>query len=381
MNGNAAESWYAPAQRSSPATLGHEVVLLTNNPVTDALLMSVDGTLAILDDNRQIVAVNQTFLDTVGLLDVSELLGLRPGEALSCIHAHKEPAGCGTSRACSSCGAVNAILAAQRENVPAERTCVLQIRAGSTTGDLVLRVRACPLVVEGERFILLFCQDVSRAQRLANLERVFLHDINNILQGLRVTSEMLAVETDLGESRTMGRHTGKLVQHLAREVELQRSLLSDDSGRLSVIRDHVPLAHVQAELGRLFSFHPAARDRQLAIDRDCWNTWIRTDIWVLVRILSNLVLNALEATPPGDRVEVRTTENEDHVTFTVWNRTAIPPEFQPRIFQRNFSSKADSGRGLGTYSAKLLGETLLEARVTFESTVESGTAFHVRLPR
>ena len=381
MNGNTAESWYAPAQRSSSAELDREVALLTNHPVTDALLISVDGTLAILDENRQILALNRAFLDMVGVDDVTDLLGLRPGEALNCVHAHEEPHGCGTSRSCATCGAVNAIMAAQREGVPAERTCVLQVRNGDGTQDLVLRVRACPLDIGGVRFYLIFCQDVSQSHRLANLERVFLHDINNILQGLRVTSEMLAVETDLSESRSMGRHTGKLVQHLAREIELQRSLLSDDTGRLAVIRDHVPLAHIQAELGRIFHFHPASRDRNLAIARDCWNTWIRTDTWVLVRILTNLVLNALEATPPGDRVEVRTTEDDSHVTFTVWNRTAIPPEIHPRIFQRNFSSKNGSVRGLGTYSAKLLGETLLGAGVEFDSSEKTGTEFRVRVPR
>ena len=381
MIGKTAETWYAPAQRSSHMTLDREVAFLANHPVTDALLVSVDGTLAILDGNRQIVAVNQAFLDMVGLEEVTDLLGLRPGEALDCVHAHDEPHGCGTSRACSSCGAVNAVLAAQREGVPAERNCVLQVRAGDETQDLVLRVRACPLDVDGERFYLVFCQDVSRTHRLANLERVFLHDINNILQGLRVTSEMLAVETDVRESRSMGRHTIKLVQHLAREVELQRSLLSNDTGRLAVIRDHVPMAHIQAELGRIFHFHPASRDRNLMIARDCWNTWIRTDTWILIRILTNLVLNALEATRPGDRVDMRTEEDEDHVTFTVWNQTAIPREFHERIFQRNFSTKSDADRGLGTYSAKLLGETLLGARVDFESSEKTGTTFRVRVPR
>ena len=34
-----------------------------------------------------------------------------------------------------------------------------------------------------------------------------------------------------------------------------------------------------------------------------------------------------------------------------------------RIFQRSFSTKAERGRGLGTYSMKLLGEGYLHGRV------------------
>jgi signal transduction histidine kinase len=69
------------------------------------------------------------------------------------------------------------------------------------------------------------------------------------------------------------------------------------------------------------------------------------------------------------------------VTFSVWNRAAIAPEVRPRIFQRNFSSKGESGRGLGTYSVKLLGETLLGAQVDFTTSAAAGTEFRVRLPR
>lgn len=380
MSGQAAETWYAPAQRTSPRTLDREVSLVTNHPVVDALLLAVDGVLAVLDDNRQIIAVNRTFLDLTGMLDVTEALGLRVGEALDCTHAHDEVHGCGTSRACASCGAVNAFLTAQQTDAPAEKTCALQTGTAADTTDLSLRVRVSPLHIEGLRCYVVLCQDVSRGHRLANLERIFLHDLNNVLQGLRVTSEMLAVESDPRESRSMGRHARRMVEHLTREITLQRTLLSDERGLLVTDRSQVALAHIQAELGRVFHLHPASRGRNLVVERESWNTWIHTDSWVLVRVLTNLVLNALEAGGPGDRVEVRTTVDAEEVVFTVWNRQAIPAELQPRIFQRNFSSKDGEGRGLGTYSARLLTETMLEGRIDFTSDDTAGTSFHVRLP-
>jgi signal transduction histidine kinase len=64
----------------------------------------------------------------------------------------------------------------------------------------------------------------------------------------------------------------------------------------------------------------------------------------------------------------------------VWNHAFIPPEIQGHVFQRSFSTKAERGRGLGTYSMKLLGEGYLGGKVRFVSEVDSGTTFSLELP-
>ena len=72
--------------------------MLANNPVTDALLESVGGLLAILDENRQILAVNHAFLETLGYSidpDTPKLAGearrdvvVRTGEDGSLVRLH-----------------------------------------------------------------------------------------------------------------------------------------------------------------------------------------------------------------------------------------------------------------------------------------------------
>ena len=46
-----------------------------------------------------------------------------------------------------------------------------------------------------------------------------------------------------------------------------------------------------------------------------------------------------------------------------------------------FSTKSSTGRGLGTYSMKLLGERYLGGAVSFSSSAEHGTVFTFELPR
>jgi signal transduction histidine kinase len=56
-------------------------------------------------------------------------------------------------------------------------------------------------------------------------------------------------------------------------------------------------------------------------------------------------------------------------------------EVQLQIFQRSFSTKASSGRGIGTHSMKLLGERYLGGRVEFTSRDGEGTTFRITLPK
>lgn len=72
---------------------------------------------------------------------------------------------------------------------------------------------------------------------------------------------------------------------------------------------------------------------------------------------------------------------EDGATvFRVHNEGEIPAEVATQIFQRSFSTKAQAGRGIGTYSMKLFGERYLGGQVDFRSSAEDGTVFYIRLP-
>jgi signal transduction histidine kinase len=94
-----------------------------------------------------------------------------------------------------------------------------------------------------------------------------------------------------------------------------------------------------------------------------------------------MIINAFEATERGGTIRLGVEQTNTEMTFSVWNQRAIPPEQQLRIFQRNYSTKAESGRGLGTYSMKLFGETYLGGKVDFVSTEADGTTFRLTLPK
>lgn len=62
--------------------LAIEIEIVSSNPVVTGLLHSISGLLAVLDEHRQIVSLNDSFLQMLGIEDPSKALGLRIGDAL-----------------------------------------------------------------------------------------------------------------------------------------------------------------------------------------------------------------------------------------------------------------------------------------------------------
>lgn len=73
-------------------------------------------------------------------------------------------------------------------------------------------------------------------------------------------------------------------------------------------------------------------------------------------MLSNLVLNALQASPEGGMVSI-VLEKTDNVVITIHNQGAVPPALYETFFDKYSSSDTSSGTGLGTYSARLIART------------------------
>jgi signal transduction histidine kinase len=100
---------------------------------------------------------------------------------------------------------------------------------------------------------------------------------------------------------------------------------------------------------------------------------------LIKRVIGNLVKNAVEAVEAGQTVTLGCLEEEGRLCFSVHNQGEIPRDVQLQIFNRSFSTKG-AGRGLGTYSVKLLVERYLQGRVEFTSSPAAGTEFRVILP-
>ena len=373
-------TWFLPAERAAPDALAREIVEATTHPIVDAMLRTWGGAVAVLNAQRQIVALNATYLEAVGAADAGVVLGLRPGEAIGCTQANAHPGGCGTARACAACGAAVAIVSSAARDRPEERDCVLSLRRDDATVEIDLRVRAAPLTLDGITFTLVTLSDVTVERRRAALERAFFHDLANLVAGLTGAAASLD-DPDPAEVALVAGDVRSLTARLSKEVQLQRALASARPGALRLEVERLDLGALLDQMRKLFQHHPVAAGKRLAVAAPLGLLALDTDGYLLHRVVTNMLVNAFEATPPGGEVRLTVTEPEGRVALSAWNPGAIPPAIAPRIFQRYFSTKPGEGRGQGTFVMKLFGEAYLKGRMTFTTGPLDGTCFTLTLPR
>lgn len=368
-----------PPGRSGGDTLEAEIGTVAHHVLLQTLLEAVQGLVAVLNENRQILALNDRLLDTLGVPHIRQVLGLRLGEALHCPHAERALNGCGTSEYCSTCGAAIAQVVALMQDRPCEQLCAIEQPGEPGGANLFFRVHVAPFDLAGHRHLLLFLQDVSQEQRAALLEQTFLHDLRNTATGLSVGAGML-VHSVPGAERGLASEVSNLAERLTREIELQRCLVHSTLNGFACKQSEVAVTSLFADLASAVRHHPAGAGRMIEYQPPAAGLVLHTDATILQRILSNMVINALEATPADGTVRVAAEQEGPRVRFSVWNPGYIPEPVARRIFQRNFSTKGKLGRGLGTYAMKLLGESLLGGTVAFQTSPEQGTRFTCELP-
>lgn len=77
---------------------------------------------------------------------------------------------------------------------------------------------------------------------------------------------------------------------------------------------------------------------------------------LMLSMLSNMIKNAIEASPEGGSVQVELFRNHA-VTISVHNQGAVPQELHDTFFDKYAKGSGSKGSGLGTYSIRLIART------------------------
>jgi ligand-binding sensor domain-containing protein/signal transduction histidine kinase len=96
-------------------------------------------------------------------------------------------------------------------------------------------------------------------------------------------------------------------------------------------------------------------------------------------MLSNLVKNAVEASPSGGRVTIGIRDADREVHVRIHNQGAIPEAVRGRFFEKYATAGKPGGSGLGAYSARLMAGAQRGA-IDVRTSEASGTEVAIRLP-
>lgn len=369
-------------QKGNPRTPSPEVLAQLGRARTDsALAPLLDATpdmAAVLNEKRQVVFANRKLRELAGSVSVEQLCGLRPGDVLGCANAE---AGCGEADGCAFCGASAAFEETLRTGAPAERECRITSGAGGHASALDILARTTQFSVDGTRFVLLVLSDTSQAKRRAALERIFFHDILNTVSSFTVYIELLKARLRDGDERRIVERLESIADALVEEIRGQKILVSAENRTLPVQRELIESRELAGRLIAQFEGQETARGKTIAVAPFSESFTFVSDDSLVRRVLGNMVKNALEASAEGQAVTIGfRPETDGRVRFDVHNEAVMPADVAAQVFQRSFSTKG-AGRGLGTWSMRLLAEGYLGGAVSFRSRPGEGTTFSLVLPR
>lgn len=209
------------------------------------------------------------------------------------------------------------------------------------------------------------------------------HDLRNPLSSVITGSAFLMDICEQPKQRTVLERVHSSGHRMARLID---DVLDFARGRLGggIALSPERVDDVAALAGQVVSevagAHPGRTLRLFSVDAGA----AVLDRTRVAQLMSNLVGNAVQHSPPDQAVEVRVEDAGDHVRFSVTNAgDPIPPELIPRLFEPYVRASGDRprhGLGLGLYIAAEIarshGGTLQVA-----STAATGTTFTALLPR
>lgn len=348
--------------------------LFNEGVVSREVLDALPTPLLIINKEWQVVYANPAVRKLVNKGNGQPVKGLSEGEAFHCIHARQHIHEAGKHDCCRICG-VAKVLSLSLKGTTASEDCRLNCELTGTASNLDLRVWAKPLEFHGEKFSILTMIDISDKYKRERLENVCYHDLLNTLSSIKGFLSIMKEDAfeDHSEICALLERT---TQDSIDEIVALRLLERGEHDDLKVKTEIVDSLRFLERMSKTAQRHQVAIGKSIEMAQSD-NAQLTTDPRLLGRIISNMLINALEASEEDDTVTLGCQAGDATIRFWVHNAQLIPSAIRGQIFQRTVSSKG-SGRGNGTYSIKHLSE-LIDGDVYFTSTENDGTVFNLLL--
>ena len=214
------------------------------------------------------------------------------------------------------------------------------------------------------------------------------HDLRAPLAGISGLLELMKLERESLSPRHLD-----FIQLMEETCENMQRLISDlldlsriEQGTARFHKQEVSIAKVIGELEDHFRSWASKKDLKLIFDSQQAPKTISTDHDSLVRILDNLISNAIKFTSPGKKVVVSVIDEPAIIRFEVVDEgPGIRAEERHKLFRKfqKLSARPTNGEsssGLGLSIVKDL-VTALEGTIEVESPGQIGSTFVVKLPK
>jgi len=340
------------------------------------ILQNIPALIFIVDDQNQIVFTNNYIVNDLNPILIKLEPGYRPGDAMQCKNSRNEGK-CTTTESCHFCGIPKILLLTRSTNLCQKQDVSISLVQDGKNIHLEFQAKTMFVPFGDKSYVMLILQDVSSLKRVINLERIFFHDLLNLVSSLNGIIQLIKEQSENIDPLYF-ELANELVSDLGDEIIGQRQLIQAENNDLRIqLMNENSEKIINSTIAR-FKNHHLARNKELIIEQ-VHSVMLKTDLVILKRVLTNMLKNALEASSDHDIVSIGCHLNSaGKLCFYVKNNKEMPRDIQLQMFKRSFSTKGEN-RGIGTYSMKLLGENYLKGQLYFTSK-EGITEFGIVLP-
>ena len=280
----------------------------------------------------------------------------------------------------------------------AVREARLVVFLGAVGGGLLLYVslfaimhRAAGKIAEQQEHLLKMQAELAASQRMAlvgEMAAAVAHGIGNPLSSIRAAAQVALLDVEGADGSEQNGKTREnlrsIMQQVDRVQKRMQGLLNFAKPlepRPSRVEVNSVVREVMETMGARFSDAKVTLD----LDLDAASPCVSSDVNQLEQALMVLITNALEATPKGGSVTIRTKSSDHNGAGAVVQLSiedtgeGIPAENRERVFEPFFTTKPH-GTGIGLPLAKKFVERN-GGTIAIANGVNAGTKVEITLPR
>jgi signal transduction histidine kinase len=318
----------------------------------------------LVDSDRRVRKMNK-FAERFSGASNNDFANLRQGEALRCLNALNSLNGCGVGPHCGDCAMRRTVLdtlmgGRSHHQVETQQ----QLLQEGRVRDVTFLLSAVRLNFRGERQVLVTIQDITdrkraemaliRTEKLAaagRLAATVAHEINNPLEAMTNLAYLIRPSITDASGREYLDMMERQLQTITR-ITKQTLKFHRESGHPA----EFDLGGVIGELVEFFA--PVARDHGVTLtSRLDTSARVVGFSGEIRQVISNLLLNALEATPEAGRVVVHLYparewhdgERQGYCITVADTGRGIDAQHRARLFEPFFTTKGERGTGLGLW--------------------------------
>jgi len=230
-----------------------------------------------------------------------------------------------------------------------------------------VEIYTSPILHDTQNLHISTIHDITELRRLElikeDVERIIRHDLKNPLNGLINLPQVLKLDKNLTKEQI---EIVDLIYssgiRMLRMIDSSLDLYKMETGSYKYTPRKVDLLAIMKEIDInnqkiLLGKNVAMR---ISIDGPAVSTgklFVLSDENLLFTLLSNLIKNAIEASPRNEEVLIHLINFND-LQLVIKNKGSVPFEMRSNFFEKYKTMGKKHGTGLGTYSAKLIADRL-----------------------